>query len=289
MFDALCEQHGFKPYRRLEKKHVGEMRDAKVAAVAPEAGNNLVKALRSLFAWAIDSEIDPQLQLNPARDVKHISTGSQGWHTWTVEEVHQFEDRHPVGSKARLALALLQYTGARASDAIRLGPQMERDGATEAGEPIRRLHFTEWKNRKRKPKHRAIPILPELRAIIDATPSGHLSYLVTRHGRPYSSSSTFGQWFKRQCVMAGLPHCSAHGLRKAGATIAAQNDASSHALMAIYGWTTLKQAEVYTRAVNSMRLADEQMHKIVPEQRKDETVPLSEAVDAGGTLKSKKS
>ncbi len=156
---------------------------------------------------------------------------------------------------------------------------MEREG---------RLHFTEWKNRKRKPKDRAIPILPQLRAIIDATPSGHLNYLVTKHGSPYASSYSFGAWFKRQCVLAGLPHCTAHGLRKAGATIAADNGASAHALMAIYGWTTLKQAELYTREADKIRLADEHMHLIVPEQKMDEDVPPFGAVETSGTLRGKK-
>ena len=49
--------------------------------------------------------------------------------------------------------------------------------------------------------------------------------------------------------------CAGHGLRKAGATIAAENGASAHMLMAIFGWTTLKQAEVYTRAAQQKLLA----------------------------------
>ncbi len=287
LLDALCEQHGSKPFKRLEKRHVRDMRDAKVAAGTPEAGNDLVKVLRSFFSWAVDAE---HAEHNPAKDIPRINTGSQGHHTWTVEEVHQFEDRHPVGSKARLAMSLMLFTGTRASDAIRLGPQMERDGTTKDGTSIRRLHFTEWKYRKRSPKVRAIPILPELREIINATPSGHLGYIVTEHGKPYSSGNSFGQWFKRQCIMADLPHCTAHGLRKSGATIAAQKpDANPHILNAIYGWTTLKQAEGYTRAVNNMRLADEHMHLIVPERKEDKVVPLSNAVSSGGTLRSEKS
>ena len=277
LLDALCEQHCTKPFKRLERKNVRDMRDAKVREGAPEAANNLVKVLRSFFTWAIDAE---HAEHNPARGVPRINTGSEGHHTWTVDEVRQFEDRHPVGTKARLAMSLMLFTGTRASDTIRLGPQMEREG---------RLHFTEFKDRNRRPKHRAIPILPGLRAIIDATPSGHLNYLMTKHGKPYSSSNPFGHWFKHQCVMAGLPHCSAHGLRKAGATIAAQRGASSHALMAIYGWTTLKQAEGYTRAVDQQRLADEHMHLIVPEQKLDETVPPSPEVSSSGTLRAKKS
>ena len=266
LLNRLCEAHGSKPVGQLEKRHVRDMRDAKVKAGTPEAANNLLKVLRALFTWALDAEL---VDHNPARDVAKIKTTSAGHHTWTVEEVRRFEARPPIGSKARLALAVMLYTGVRASDAIRLGRQMERS---------RRLHFTEYKDRNRRPKQRAIPILPELRAVIDATPSGHMSYLVTAHGKPYSTAKSYGNWFKRRCVMAGLGHCSAHGLRKVGATVAAERGASSHALMAIFGWTTLKEAERYTRAADQQRLADEHMALIVP---------LSEPVEAGGTIKKK--
>jgi hypothetical protein len=66
------------------------------------------------------------------------------------------------------------------------------------------------------------------------------------------------------------PHqCSAHGLRKAGATIASDNGATTHQLMAVYGWETLKQAELYTRAANRTRLAKEAMHLLVPQENKE--------------------
>ena len=44
------------------------------------------------------------------------------------------------------------------------------------------------------------------------------------------------------CDQAGLKLCTAHGLRKAGATIAANNGATAHQLMAIFGWATLRMA-----------------------------------------------
>ncbi|MCE3248703.1 MAG: integrase family protein, partial [Geminicoccaceae bacterium] len=55
-------------------------------------------------------------------------------------------------------------------------------------------------------------------------------------------------------------HCSAHGLRKAGATIAAENGATEHQLMAIFGWDSPKQAALYTRAANRRKLAGGAMH-----------------------------
>jgi integrase len=162
-----------------------------------------------------------------------------------------------------LALALLLYTGVRRSDVVKLGRQMERDGA---------LHFVETKGadsralgRKKwtAPKRRVLPILPALREVIDATPSGTLTYLVTHFGQPFTAAG-FGNKFRTWCNAAGLPHCSAHGLRKAGATIAAENGATAHQLMALFGWTTIKQAEGYTRRANRERLVSEAMHLLMP-------------------------
>lgn len=160
---------------------------------------------------------------------------------------------------------------------VQLGRQMERVG---------RLHFTETKGRDRAPKNRVIPMLPQLRAVIEATPSGHMTYLVTEFGRSYSPGG-FGNWFRRRCNEAGLKHCTAHGLRKTGARLAAENGATAHQLMAIFGWDTLKQAEVYTREADRRRLADQAMHLLLPheteEQEVNESVPLSGAVPEGGT------
>ena len=44
-------------------------------------------------------------------------------------------------------------------------------------------------------------------------------------------------------------------LIKAAATRAAERGATAHQLMAIFGWRTIKQAEVYTRAAERKRLA----------------------------------
>jgi integrase len=58
----------------------------------------------------------------------------------------------------------------------------------------------------------------------------------------HSIRTGFGNWFRRCCRGVGLPHCSAHGLREAGATIAIENGATEHQLVAIYGWESAKQA-----------------------------------------------
>ena len=277
ILDGICQEHGAKPFARMEAKHVRlQIRDPKAAT--PEAANGRVKALRQVFKWAVDVGTASS---NPARDVPMLASNNpDGFHTWTREEVRQYQERHPSSTKARLALALFLYTGVRISDAVRLGPQMERDGA---------IHFTEEKNRANKPKHREVPILPALRAELDASPSGHLSYLVTEWGRPFASPKAFGNRFKAWCVQAKLPHCTAHGLRKAGATFAAEQGATEHQLMAIYGWDSPKQAALYTRAANRKRLAADAMPMVDPDYKANEIVPPERAVASGGTNRGKKS
>ncbi len=261
------EPYGDQPFSLLEARHIRRQRDQ--LAATPEAANALVKALRQLFAFATEYD---HTERNPARDVAYLSSGSEGFHTWTIEEVRQFEGRHPVGSKARLAFALMLYAGVRRSDAVALGRQHVRDGW---------LTFTVVKNRGRKPVTLQVPILPELQSIIDATPSGNLTFIVTTFGKPFTANG-FGNWFRRRCDEAGLNHCSAHGLRKAGATIAAENGATEHQLMAIFGWASPKQAARYTRAARQKVLAGAAMSLLVS-QTKNESVPLSDVVREGGT------
>jgi integrase len=247
------------PYAQMKAKHVRAIRDEKIDL--PEAANGRLKALGQVFAWAIEGEY---VQVDPTAAINYLPSASDGFHTWTADEVLKFEAHHKVGSKARLALALLLFTGVRRSDVVKLGRQMERQGV---------LHFTETKGRDSKalsrkkkttsPKKRALPILPQLRLVIDATPSGNLNYLMTTYGRPFTAAG-FGNKFREWCDEAGLEHCSAHGLRKAGATIAAANGASIHQLAAIFGWENLRQAELYTREANRARLAGDSMHLLIP-------------------------
>ncbi len=278
MLDDICREHGTLPFARMEPRHV-ELRIRNPKAATPEAANGRVKALRQVFNWACKPTIG-HARTNPTLGVERLKPNNpDGFHTWTEEEVEKYEARHPSGTKARLALALFLYTGVRISDAVRLGPQMERDGE---------LCFTEEKNKHRKPKHREIPILPILRAELDANPSGHLAYIVSEWDRPYASSKAFGNRFKSWCKQAGIPHCTAHGLRKAGATRAADNRATEHELMAIFDWDSPKQAALYTRKANRKRLAAEAMHKLLPGHTENESVPPESAVEAGGTMRGKK-
>lgn len=246
---------------------VRKLRDRKVDK--PEAGNSRVKALRQVFKFAVAENLCAS---NPAREVSYIVTGSDGFHTWDLGEVRQFEEAHPIGTKARLALALLLYLGVRRSDVVLFGKQHVRK-AEHMSDELREVHsgrwlkYTQHKNRRRRPVTLEVPILPELEEIIAASPVGDMTWLVTAFKKPFTSNG-FGNWFRNQCDKAGLPLCTAHGLRKAGATIAAENGATPHQLMSIFGWRTLKEAERYTRAASQKRLAAGAMSMIVPGKRR---------------------
>ena len=159
--------------------------------------------------------------------------------------MERYEKCHPIGSTARLALALLLYTGQRRSDIVLFGRQHLRGGW---------LHFTQQKNRNRRPITLELPMLPVLQQIIDASKTGDLTFLVNENRQPFTADG-FGNKMRDWCDEAGLPHCTSHGLRKTGAAIAAENGATAHELMSIFGWLTLKEAERYTRAAEQKKIA----------------------------------
>lgn len=237
------------PLEHLSLKALYVLRDRKLDK--PAAANNRIKALRQVFKWAVQPNVQ-LMKSNLARDVPLFPTTGDGFHAWTIEEVRTFAKRHPLGTKAHLALGLLLFTGVRRSDVVLFGRQMVRGGW---------LHFTEKKNARAKPKVRQLPVLPALQHIIDHSPAGNMTFLVTEYDRPFTSNG-FGNWMRKRCDEAALPQCSAHGLRKAGATIAADNGATEHQLMAIFGWESPKQAALYTRKANRRKLAGAGMHFI---------------------------
>lgn len=266
---------GGKPYRRMEAPHVAKLRDEKIDF--PEAANGIVKALRQVFKWAKLPHV-ALATTNPAAAVPYLAGNQDGHHSWTIEEVEAFEDRHAPGSKARLALALLLYTGVRRSDVVKLGRQHLRNGW---------LTFDVTKGNRRNPRTLTIPVLPPLQAEIDAATTGQMTFLMTAFGKPYTPAG-FGNWFRRRCDEAGLDDCSAHGLRKAGAALAAEGGATERQLMAVFGWETMKEAERYTRKARQKVLAGQATQMIEQARNSNRRDPPAEVVTPGGSLRGKK-
>jgi integrase len=219
--------------------------DAILATMAhtPAAANNLRKVLIRLMDFAVKTEMATR---NPVRATRTFKTNPEGWHTWTEAEIEQFEQRHILGTKARLALALLLYTGQRRSDVVRLGRQHIRDG---------KITLTQQKTHSKL----TLPVHSELAAAIEAMPRHeHLTFLVTSFGKPFTAAG-FGNWFRDRCDEAGLPQCSAHGLRKAISRRMAEMGLSHSQGKAVTGHVTDKEFTRYSRAADQERLAEQAM------------------------------
>lgn len=240
--EADNEPIGNCPLAHVDAAKIKRLRDLKDGL--PGAGNNRRKYLSAMFSWALE-QTPPLVKTNPARDVKRVRYATDGFHTWSLEEVALFRARHAVGTKARLALELLLFVGCRRGDLVTLGRQHVKGSS---------LQFVPRKTRYRRAKATVKPILPILADVLERSPCGSLTFLETAYGRPFTAKG-FGGWFRARCDEAGLPHCTAHGLRKAGATIAAENGATIHMLMAMYDWTTPAQAKAYTDTADQKRLA----------------------------------
>ena len=194
--------------------------DGKRATGGPAAAQRLRKQLRRLFEHAVRLGM---IRTSPVELTARVRYKTSGFHTWTEEEISIFRQRHALGTKARLALETILWTGQRRGDAHRFGPPHVRDG---------RVNYEQEKGGKEL----WLPISPQLRAAIDAMPTvGVQTFLVTESGKPFSKAG-FGNWFRDRCDEAGLKHFTAHGLRKAIARRLAENVATQKMIKSVGGW-----------------------------------------------------
>ena len=249
------------PLDELTFVHIEKLRDRKVDT--PTAANNRLNCLSQMFKWAVKHKY---MKANPAAEVEHLRVAKGGHHTWTEEEVLRYQATHPPGTKAHLALSLALFTGFRISDLSPLG----RQHVSKHPDPQWGFHWIEkreHKNSSRQEKILRVPLLPVLKEALDAAAPviGELTFLVSERGAPYSTAR-LGVRIREWCREAGLPHCSAHGLRKAGSAIASENGASTETLKAIYGWRNSAEVDIYTRKAQQKKLAAQGMHllKLTP-------------------------
>lgn len=239
--DRDGQPYGEKRAATLQPEHIMKLMAAR--ADKPDSANGLRKVLRAMMKHAIEIKLRAD---DPTRPIKAIKTKNKaGFHRWTDAEIAQFEAKHSIGSKPRLAMALGLYFGQARQDVVAMGRQHIRD------------EVLEWVRKKTETTTALelfIPVHPELREILDETPSGHLTFLVTEFGKPFTPAG-FGNWFRDQCNVAGLPQCSFHGLRKAAASRLAEIGCTAHEIAAITGHASLKEIERYTRTADRKRLA----------------------------------
>jgi hypothetical protein len=108
----------------------------------------------------------------------------------------------------------------------------------------------------------AFEMLPPLVEALEAGPTGELTFICGANGGPLTKES-FGNDFSEACRAAGIRK-SAHGVRKLGATVAAENGATEAELESMFGWKRGSGiAKVYTEDANRVRLAQGAANKMM--------------------------
>ena len=237
ILERFREQHGEKRIATLGKTHVERMVAAK--ADKPGAALNFLVSLRALMRYAVTAGLRGD---DPTIGVRAPKYRSNGFYTWTEDDITRFKAQHPVGSRARLALELLLYTAVRREDVVKIGRQHLRGGV---------LHLRHNKTGKTL----EIPVHPELQDAIEAAAIDNMTFLTARGGGPLTVDG-FSGWFKRMCREAGLPaRAAAHGLRKAACRRLAELGCSASVIASISGHSTLKEVARYTAAADQAKLA----------------------------------
>ena len=253
-------KHGDKPVKLLGRAHIKDMIGAK--ADTPHAANNLLKVLRVLLGHAVSIDL---IDNNQAIGVKKYRVSGDGFHSWSEDEIARFENRHPIGSRPRLALALGLYTAQRKGDVVKMGWQQLKDNAISL-------------RQEKTDTALMIPVHPDLALVLASAPRSHLTFLTTERGAPFTAAG-FGNWFRDRCNEAALPQCSFHGLRKAAATRLANAGCSSDQIRAITGHLSLAEVAHYTRAADQKRLAQQAMAMQIGAKREQELSSLSTRLD----------
>jgi hypothetical protein len=150
---------------------------------SPAAQRNWMKALRGWVDHCLSLKM---IKRDPLAEVKLTKMKTRGHHPCESAECEQFEKRHAVGTRARLAYELLLQAGQSRCDVVRMGRQHIRKGVMTMGRQKTGVPFN-------------VEVMPRLQAAMDAMPaSNHLTFLVTAKGHPFTAAG-FGNWFRDMC------------------------------------------------------------------------------------------
>lgn len=217
------------------------------------AARKLRKELIRLFDFAIKSKMIVE---NPVRlsDKVKAPAGerSHGFHTWTEEEITQYREHHRLGTRQRLAMELALWTDQRRSDVFTMGKAQIHNGRLPVMQEKTGAEL--W-----------VPVAPQLLEAIIAMKPGDTSpfcFLITERGKPFKTADSFGVWFKKACVAAGLPHCTMHGLRKATLRRMAELRMTNKDMKSVSGQRSDKTLAKYIEKADQARLADAAMTQL---------------------------
>lgn len=241
LMSSALKRAGNQPLDRWTRQFILASCDSR--SETPGAARNFLDALKGMFAWAVDRGY---LDSNPASGLSVEIPDSEGFHTWTAEEMATFESKWPLGTRQRLAYDVLLWTGLRRSDAVVVGQKHVTDGV---------ISFKTSKTGAVVTLRMAPPLVASLRA----TAAGRETFIAREDGEPHTGES-FSHWFKKACLRAKVPGTS-HGLRKALAVKLAEGGGTHLQIGAVLG---NNMAALYARMANKVKLSDAAFEKLFP-------------------------
>jgi integrase len=243
--------HGHRLVRELPKAAARNVIEA-IGATRPGMANSTRAALSNVMAYAIAIGVRAD---NPFVGLERYRLGTH--HTWTDAELAQFQRHWPLGTRERLAFALLLYTAQRGGDVVK----MVRNDIVEGY-----IRVAQDKARKGTTNELMIPIHPALARALKAGPVVGMQHLITdARGRPLRGLTKL---IETAAERAGLPsHCVAHGLRKAALRRIAEHGGTTKEIAAVSGHRSLSEIEHYTRAADQVRLAMAAVAKLPDENK----------------------
>lgn len=241
--DPLSKEHGHRSASAMTAEHAEKIVN-KIGEARPGMGNLTRAVMRRVMQFAVKSKVRKD---NPMLGIEAFKVGEH--HTWTDAELKKFEDKWRLGTRQRLAYALLLYTGQRVGDVAKMNRADVSEGL---------IHVVQQKTGAEI----WVPIHPELQRAMTAYPAKGLTLAGDANGRPLKRAA-LSALMRSAIRQAGLPtRCVAHGLRKAAMRRLAEADATVNQIAAVSGHKTLKEVERYTKAADQKRLARTAMGKV---------------------------
>ena len=237
---------GDDPIRQFDAERIARLMTA--MREKPHAAARLRKLLAQLFVIARRAKLVPH-GFDPVKDTRAPKTETQGYHRWTEEELAAFEAKHPLGTKPRLAFALLLY-GAQRSGDVRYMTHETIEGG--------RIKLDQSKTNNAVD----VPVVEPLQEAITAGPLGAELLLEGRSGEAFTPKG-FYQMMKRAACAAGLAHCAPHGLRKSAARRCREAGCSDDEGMAITGHKSVREYRRYAGEDARGDRADAAMGKVM--------------------------
>ena len=242
----ILAAHGHRLVRDLTKvaaRHVIE----EIGATRPGMANLTRSVLSKIITYAIETGLRAD---NPFSGLKPYRLGT--YHTWTDAEIAQLERRWPLGTRERLAFALLLYTGQRGGDVVKMARSDIVDG---------RIRVAQDKARKGTTNELMIPIHQALARALQASPVVGMTHIITdARGKPLRAIT---ELIEAAVKRAGLPaRCVAHGLRKAALRRLAEHGSTTKEIAAVSGHRSLAEIERYTARADQAGLAKAAIGKL---------------------------